>query len=268
MAKRWTKQQEIYFRKELHNLYIVQNLSLSQVAEMLSITEAAVFVRLKRLGIKTIPEKKSLYLNKIKDVVFPDTRSVAFAEFLGIMFGDGHVSHSQVLVTLGNKEIVYVQYVKHLLENLFSLKARISIRNGFKQDKKYRNVYISSVVLSKWLKTEGLVSNKVISQVDVAPWIFTKKEFMEHFLRGFFDTDGSVYKLTYGVQISFSNRSVPLLKSLQVMLSTLGYSPSILSVHKVYLTRKKDVIRFFSEIKPSNIKHKERFEKIVYASIG
>lgn len=82
---------------------------------------------------------------------------------------------------------------------------------------------------------------------------------MKKFLRGFFDTDGSVYKLKFGIQISFTNFSVPLLKSLQKMLIELGYKPSRISANKVYLTQIKDVKRFFEEITPANPKHQRRF---------
>ena len=86
---------------------------------------------------------------------------------------------------------------------------------------------------------------------------------MKRFLRGFFDTDGSIYKLRYGIQISFKNYSHPLLKSLQKMLSGLGYKPSRISSHSVYLTRISDVARFFEDIKPANMKHIKRFDKFI-----
>lgn len=82
---------------------------------------------------------------------------------------------------------------------------------------------------------------------------------MQSFVRGFFDTDGSVYKLKYGIQISFTNYSKPLLESLQSVLIKLGYNPSRISVNKVYLTQVKDVERFFREICPKNQKHLRRF---------
>ena len=74
--------------------------------------------------------------------------------------------------------------------------------------------------------------------------------------------NGSVYKLKYGIQISFCNRSLPILKSLQLMLKKLGYTPSSVSLYNIYLTKRKDVKRFFEEIKPSNPKHIDRYLKI------
>jgi intein/homing endonuclease len=113
------------------------------------------------------------------------------------------------------------------------------------------------------LKKKGLVGDKVREQVGVPKWIFENQQYITAFLRGFFDTDGSVYRLRHGIQVSFSNKSIPLLFSLQSMLRTLGYSPSAVSAFRVYLTRVSDVRRFFREVKPSNAKHQRRFREFI-----
>src|ERR1035437_5221247 len=180
------------------------------------------------------------------------------AEFFGIMLGDGHVSHFQVVVCLGTKEASYAEYVSLLIKKIFKTKAKIGIRKTY-----YRDVYVGSTAITSWLLKEGLVNKKVVSQVDVPKWIFTKPEFMKRFLRGFFDTDGSIYKLRFGIQISLTNFSGPLLLSLQSMLFKLGYTPSRLSSDCVYLTRIPDVKRFFAEIKSKNQKHQRRFKGFI-----
>lgn len=180
------------------------------------------------------------------------------AEFFGIMFGDGNLTHFQVQVCLGNKELEYAEYVQKLLTKIFKTNARIAVRSTG-----YRDIYFGSTIVTTWLKKEGLVFNKVKSQVDVPEWIFSKKEYMTRFLRGFFDTDGSVYKLRFGIQVSLTNHSFPILLSLHTMFCALGYSPSEISTYRIYLTRVKDVKRFFREIKPKNQKHTRRFEEFV-----
>ena len=200
---------------------------------------------------------KKNYLKKRNDVKIPNKRSEDLAEFFGIMLGDGHVSHFQVVVSLGNKEEIYAEHVSMLIKKIFKTNAKISLRSTG-----YRDVYLGSVDITSWLLKQGLVSNKVKSQVDVPSWVFSKNNFIKGFLRGFFDTDGSVYKLRYGVQISFCNRSLPILKSLQLMLKKLRYNPSSVSLYNLYLTRRGDIERFFKEIKPSNHKHIDRYLKI------
>jgi DNA-binding transcriptional regulator WhiA len=258
MAARFTSEQEEKYRNEIVELYVRQNKTIFEIASMLNIAYQTVFQRMKRLGIPTSPELKQQNLKRRSDAIYP-SYSEMLAELFGILLGDGHISHFQVTVTLGTKEESYAEYVRFLMESLFQTHARIATRKSG-----YRIVYLGSTVITQHLFEEGLVSNKVASQVDVPKWIFTDKKFMSAFLRGFFDTDGSVYKLKFGIQISFCNKSLPLLNSLQTMLIELGYRPSAVSVKKaVYLTRRRDIERFFTEIKPANSKHCRRYADIV-----
>lgn len=255
MARRWTKEEERFYRNQLRGLYIIKNKSIGEIAIQLGIAQATVFDRLQRLDIKTIPEKKLKHRNRRNDIRLPE-QSVQLAEFLGIMLGDGHISHFQTIVTLGTKELAYVQYVQALMQELFKVKATISIKKSG-----YRDVYIGSTLITKWLKEQGLVQNKVAAQVGVPEWIMSDEKYMKAFARGFFDTDGSVYNLRFGIQISFTNRSAPLLVALQDMLRKLGYKVSKTSAYRVYITKREDVRRFFRDVAPANKKHRRRFDK-------
>lgn len=264
MARRWTTGEEQKYRKELYELYIVQNKTIDEVANMLSVRSyQTIYDRIRRLRIPTCRDKKERYNNKRNDIRLP-VRSCELAELFGVLLGDGSVSHFQIWVTLGTKEMAYAKYVLSLMQKIFGGKPKMFIRKSG-----YKNVYLGSTLATSWLFKEGFVRNKVLAQVDVPKWIFKEDDYMESFLRGFFDTDGSVYKLRYGIQISLTNYSLPLLRSLQNMLQALQYHPSAVSAHKIYLTRAPDVKRFFHEIKPANPKHQRRFKKfITYAPVG
>lgn len=255
VARRWTEVEEGQYRDELQNLYVRQNKPLGKVAITLRISEATVFQRLRRLGIPTQRYLKSGYNNKRADTYVPSAYSPELAELFGVLLGDGHISHFQVMVTLGSKEVSYARHVKTLLDRVFGGAPRIAVLK-----KGYRVVYLGSVAATAWLMREGCVRNKVSAQVDAPRWIFKKETYITAFLRGFFDTDGSVYKLRYGTQISLTNKSLPLLCSLQRMLRKLGYTPSAVSAYRVYLTRYSEVRRFFREIQPANAKHKRRYQ--------
>lgn len=257
MAKRWTKIEEENLRKELYELYVMQNKTIGEISKLLSIEQSSVHKRLVRLSIPITPEKKKKYLNKRTDIVIPKKQSIELAEIIGILLGDGSLTHFQIVVTLGNKEYSYAEYVKSLMNKVFHADAKIGIR-----ETKYNDVYFGSVEISSWLQDQGLVFNKVKDQVDVPGWIFCKDSYKKACLRGFFDTDGSVYKIRHGIQLSFTNYSVPLILSLRKMLFELEYTPSRLSSHKIYITRKEEIIRFFKEIQPKNKKHLKRFKTI------
>lgn len=257
MARRWNSEEEERYRTELYDLYVIQNMTIREIGTRLNLSEKTVFQRLGRLGIESRPERKSGYLHRRKNVHIPLVRSAKLAEFFGIMLGDGHVSPTQVQVTLGTKEAAYAEYVRVLIEDIFSTPAKIAVSgNG------HQTVYVGSTEIVRWVLAEGLVSHKVRSQVAAPCWIFEKNEYMEAFLRGFFDTDGSVYKLQFGIQISLTNKSIPLLDSLQSMLCKLGYTPSSISAYRVYVTKRLEIARFFNEVRPANLKHVRRYNDI------
>ena len=262
MASRWTFKQERKYKHELRRLYVSKNLSIGEISRRLFISESQVYKRLLRLDIPIQRHLKALYNNTSQKVIIPSGLSEELAEFFGIMLGDGHISPTQVIVTLGSKEIKYVEYVAQLIKSLFKIEPKIFNRRETGRQNRYRNVYFGSVTAVRWLMDQGFVHNKVRSQVGVPQWIFSKKEFMEAFIKGFFDTDGSFYKLRFGIQISFTNRSFPILFALQRMLKSLEYKPSRVSGFHLYLTRQGDVRRFFQELQPSNSKHLERFRNI------
>ncbi|MBI2616566.1 hypothetical protein HYW55_00340 [Candidatus Gottesmanbacteria bacterium] len=151
-------------------------------------------------------------------------------------------------------DLEYIHHVATLIKKLFGIDSKIATSNSG-----YYVVYFGSTETVRWLLGMGLVFNKVKSQVNAPDWILSQKEYMKFFLKGFFDTDGSVYKLRFGIQLSFTNRSIPLLNSLRRCLFVLGFKPSIISCYHIYLTRRDDVSKFFREVGPANKKHRERF---------
>ena len=255
MARKWTTEEEKLIHKELKTLYVKKNKTIGEISDILNLGQSTVYDRLLRLKIKPERSKKRGFNNKRTDIFIPQKNSNVLAEFVGIMLGDGHITSTQVTVTLGNKENDYVDYVVRVIKKVFKITPKvITLR------KKYKVVYFGSVDAVKWLSLMGFVFNKVKRQVGVPSWIFTKESFIENFLRGFFDTDGSIYKLRFGLQLSFTNRSLNLLTAIRSGLSMLGYNPSKISGFHIYLTKNEDIHSFFDKIHPANKKHLKRYK--------
>jgi len=182
MARKWTSTEERERFDELHRLYVTENRTLTEVSRILGIAQSTAFQRMARLGIPSTPDKKEIYIaRKRTDICIPKRYTSELAEFLGIMLGDGKLSYYQAVVTLGSKELSYAEYVVSLIQRLFCAQPKIGFRRtGFK------DVYIGSVDLTEWLRKEGLVYNKVLSQVNAPRRIFRQKKYMRRFLRGFF----------------------------------------------------------------------------------
>lgn len=262
MARKWTISEENKKRNELVELYVKRNKTISEIARMLNLGESTIYDRLVRLGIQSLRRKKIHYNNIRKDINIPKFYSAELAEFIGILLGDGHLSPTQVTITLGKKD-EYADYVAEIMKTIFEAKPKnIILPSG------HRLIYLGSTVMVRWLISMGLTFNKVKNQVDIPSWIFSKKRYMRATLRGLFDTDGSVYKLKFGVQISFSNRSKPLIRSARKMLCLLGFRPSKVSGKNIYLTKKENLKKFFNEIGFKNKKHEKRFLNFCDGSVA
>lgn len=262
MPRRWTIDEAEVRRTELVELYVSQNKTIGDIALLLGMSETGVYDRLQRLSIPSLRVDKPHFNNRRTDVVIPREYSEDLAEFVGILLGDGHLTPTQVTVTLGTKDR-YAPEVAQLMERIFHIVPRIIVRKEGEHV-----VYFGSTVVVRWLLAMGLCFNKVCAQVDVPRWIFTDSVFMRSALRGLFDTDGSVYRLAYGVQISFCNHSRPLLNSVHQMLATLGFHPSAISGANLYLTRRADLGIFFQTVGFRNRKHQERFKQFTYERYG
>lgn len=217
-------------------------------------------------GLKSIESHR---LNKNspfvrKSIVIPKF-SNDFAEFIGIILGDGGVNLRQVKVSLNKvDDKKYSQYVKKLIEKLFKIQASIS----YPKSKKVLHIVVSRTALVELLTSMKIYPrNKVKYQVSVPEWIYTNIEFKKRCIRGLLDTDGCFYidkhiiknKLYKNAGINFSNRSIPLINFFKNTLIELGFSPTQSQTFAVFLRQKNDILRYFSEIGTSNQKHLNKF---------
>lgn len=87
------------------------------------------------------------------------------------------------------------------------------------------------------------------------------------FIRGLFDTDGSVYR-KYGryMQIQFKGANPELLEYVRESLTRLGFGPTAIrrdaTKFRFFLSRQGEIDLFFHVINPGNPKHLRRFRTI------
>jgi len=202
---------------------------------------------------------------KRKEIAYPN-RSAKLAEFIGIMLGDGGITRKQISITLHSKDDrEYFQFIYNLIERLFQVKP------GVYQNKSYKAIrlQVSRMNLVDFLVKLGLKrGNKVKQGADIPKWIKKERELKIACLRGLIDTDGSVFTHRYRVngklyaykKMCFANHARPLLKSVERILSELGFTPKIRSEkEELYLYNEEEVKRYFEEIGTHNPKHLRRF---------
>ncbi|PIR41315.1 MAG: hypothetical protein COV31_01885 [Candidatus Yanofskybacteria bacterium CG10_big_fil_rev_8_21_14_0_10_46_23] len=256
MAKKWTTDERARLRAELVQLYILENKTISEIARHLNLGQSAVYDRLKKLDIPIGRSRKAGFNNQRLIKSLPLSRDLA--EFVGVLCGDGHIAQYQIWVHLGNKEGRYAKNICQLFKKICGQNL-----SWYKRNKRDIDLFISSISLVKFFKNMGLVGNKIKKSLRIPNWIFSDGEYLRRFIRGFFDTDGSIYRLKFGVQISFTSKSTMLLKDTRRVLLLLGFRPSRRSVHRIYLTRQSDIVKFHRSISSSNPAKKRRLDNYV-----
>jgi len=201
------------------------------------------------------------------------------AEMMGIILGDGGLytvsrGRYKLVICFNKKEMDYFYYVKNLFESFFESykfsKVEIPTEN-FLQN---MSVFPGRYLISAGMKPGNKIKNKLV----VPEWIQGDTFFLSRFIRGFFDTDGCVYrKYDNYLQIQIKLGSEEMLTSVRDAFVALGFHPTKVQkeIHrkgfigwKFYLCRQQEIHQFFSEIQPKNTKHLRRYQKIKNGAAG
>ncbi|MBI2044864.1 hypothetical protein HYT23_02300 [Candidatus Pacearchaeota archaeon] len=215
-------------------------------------------------------------LGKTKEIKIPRD-SEELAEFYGIMLGDGNSYKTSFYKSRNNKRGVYVikivgdsrhdkeyltNYVKPLIEKLFNIQVRVGRfkpKKGFQDPPNAMFIESHSVKLINFLEEKGFPpGNKIKNKLRIPVWIKDHNKFLIACLRGLYDTDGSVYKLTNqnSHQFCFTNYNQDLLNDVRNGLLSLGINCSRISKGKeIYITKKDELRKFLKLIGFSNDKH-------------
>lgn len=206
---------------------------------------------------------RSLGIIMRKDIRKPRP-SIELAEFIGIMLGDGGMTNYQINVTFNTKtDNEYGVYIRSLIKRIFNISAPV-----IKTDSDNANrVVASGANLVEFLTGKGLkTGDKVRNKARIPQWIIHNKNYSIACLRGLVDTDGSFYRYNHKVYkkeycnfaMCFTNYSRPLLVGVYRILKSLNFNP-IMNTKRVYLHRKVDIGRYFSEISTHNRKHLDKY---------
>ena len=194
-------------------------------------------------------------------------RNIFLAEFMGILFGDGHVGKYQTSITLDSQtDAEYIDFIVANIQKHFKITPGTRKRKGARAIE----ICISSVSFSKHMVRYGMKEgNKIKKGFRIPNWIFESKVYLKVFIRGLFDTDGTVYmdrKVVGGKQymysgIAITSASVELRADIMRALQLLGFSPTCTEKqNSVFLRTRKDVKSYFSIVSSHNPKHCVRYE--------
>ncbi|MFH1276330.1 MAG: LAGLIDADG family homing endonuclease [Candidatus Woesearchaeota archaeon] len=255
------------------------NLSWNSIANSLNLTRGMVFHYLSAkskipltnylnlCSIAKIKSKKQPLLeikNKTEAIKKVSEKNEKLAELLGALAGDGHLSHInyEIAITCDLiKDNDYItNYIAPLFRNLFNVNSKI-------KEHHYNNsikCVINSKKLQEFLvKSFGIPIGKKKGNLHIPDKVFSDKNLLKNYLRGLFDTDGSVYlKRKNSLVVSIISRDKNHLNEVKEGFIKLGYKPSI-SGKNLYIYDQNQVRIFFNEIGSSNKKHLNRYDNFI-----
>ena len=130
---------------------------------------------------------------------FPDLQDKKFAEFVGIMLGDGSIGRYkckykngikiqyQVKVTLDSRNKEYINHVKDLMNYLFGFEPKVN----YKKNENTADIRIFRKEIFNFLVDKAELRKSPKWMRAIVP-SYLNDDNKIHLLRGIFDTDGSV----------------------------------------------------------------------------
>lgn len=160
----------------------------SEIAMYLNCAQTTISGILKRSGILTRIGKRTIY-NDINKIFFKEINSEASAYFIGLLYADGNISKTSNVMSIKLKS--NDQYILEKFRDIMSPSSPIKITKNKNSPNTYSYFRINQKEICNQLISHGCVPNKslILEFPKTIP-----NEFIRHFLRGYSDGDGTIYK--------------------------------------------------------------------------
>lgn len=162
--------------------------TLSEISQILNASRQSISKQLKKIGVKVL---RSDVMKNLNENIFDEIDTEEKAYWLGFLFADGNVSSENyyIRINLSSKD-------KHHLENFkkFLNYERDVLNYTTKQGYNISRMSVSNKHLWEILNNMGCTPNKSLTLKFPIHLFSKRKDLVRHFLRGYFDGDGS---LTY-----------------------------------------------------------------------
>lgn len=184
MRKRtFTEEQE----KEIINLYN-NKFSSVEISKKYNRSPSTICTVLRRNNVKMRNNKQNNRKYYINHDFFEEINTEEKAYWLGFIYADGYVTSKNHLgVVLSHKDKKYLFKLRKSLESNYPIHDYIPKKNSFNTGK-YSRLLVTSDKIKLDLVKQGVVENK--TNILKPPVI--KEELHGHFIRGYFDGDGSL----------------------------------------------------------------------------
>lgn len=176
------------YKEKIIDMYLNENMNASQIAKVIDCHHSTISLAIKKWGIKKKDMSDISRKFHINHNFFENIDSEQKAYWLGFIYADGYITtKNQIGISLS------IQDKKHLEKFLKDIEADYEVKDyksisGYSK-KAYSRVLITSKKLFNDLKQNGVSESK--SLILKFPE-FIQANLLHHFIRGYFDGDGSI----------------------------------------------------------------------------
>ncbi|MBL7206641.1 MAG: hypothetical protein ISS36_03515 [Candidatus Aenigmarchaeota archaeon] len=200
---------------------------------------------------------------KYKNVNFPDTFSEKFAEFYGIMLGDGCIYSNISGFCITCDAVLdkpFMEYVKLLIIDLFGIEPKLY----YSRNERVVRCVVYSQELVRFLVKNGIpLGIKSKNYKTIPKKYFTKKELLKTLIRGLMDTDGSVFphpgaKIVSDISIKNNSLLIDFIKAFK----KLDF-PVKSTKDRIYFSGSEKLKKYFYLFGSSNPKHIIKYKTFI-----
>lgn len=184
MIKQYNQLSDEEKSKIVEYYYNNKNVKMDDISKNINISRRAVSRVLREMGINTRLKNRYLLNHNYFDEI--DTEAKAY--ILGFIYADGFVGnehYNNIVISINDYDIV--KCIAKEIE--FTGTIRKTKKGGFKNSRSGYSLNFSSKIMADTLRKIGLYPNKSLT-ISELPNI--QKRLMRHFIRGYFDGDGSI----------------------------------------------------------------------------
>lgn len=185
--------------KEICNLY-ENGLSSLEIAKKFNVNYKTVLRKLEENNVIIRSNKVNSRKYNINHNYFNEIDTEEKAYWLGFIYADGYIlinnGQKYFGISLSSKDVELLYKLNKCLESSYEIKTYKS--NGYGNGNEYCRLLITSNKIVDDLMKHGVLENK--TNILKPPNI--KYELIRHFIRGYIDGDGSIYKTSNGFNIT------------------------------------------------------------------
>lgn len=265
----------IYFSKEEEDKIInsyLEGISRNKLAKEYKVSDDVILriLRKNNIKIRGIKEANSKRKYDVNDSYF-NTESPNMAYIMGLWAADGNVSskENRLDLELASLDLEILEKIKEEINSERPIKI-YECSNGYTKNK----LLFWSSEVKKRFKEYGIVPNKTYSKDFKPPYKLDKKYWI-HYIRGFFDGDGSVKKATsLSFELNSTNEEflIAIQKhmkeyyQIEMSITTTGMKDRKIPVYRLYCygdKAKKIYHLLYRENSLFLKRKKERFEELM-----